>query len=126
MRKIILKAQDEEGNPLELVLSLKQGGVKPVIKTAIREEVVVINGKICPNCGKRTWDNRKKIETGMFSAKSPHFSCMDKQGCGWAAWRVKETNTYKESKEAGGKEYRLVEPEEDNDTYETAKEIFDE
>ena len=40
----------------------------------------------CPACAAKVWDNREKIESGEWSAKSPHFACSDKTGCGWVSW----------------------------------------
>jgi hypothetical protein len=39
----------------------------------------------CPKCGGEVWDNREKKASGKFSAKSPDFSCKDKD-CGWVKW----------------------------------------
>jgi hypothetical protein len=50
------------------------------------QEKIVIDGKVCPKCGKKVWDNRAKIADGTFNKKSPHFSCSDKVGCKWAVW----------------------------------------
>lgn len=44
----------------------------------------------CPACGGKVWDNRDKIESGEWKAKSPHFACADKNGCGWASWPHRE------------------------------------
>ena len=86
-KKIILKAQDEEGNPINLTLSIQKG--KEVAVTAPKKEkdkVWTITGRLCPKCGDKTWDNREKIKTGMFGEKSPHFACINKDDCKWAAW----------------------------------------
>ena len=42
----------------------------------------------CGKCGGDMWDNRTKKanKEGHFHAKSPDFSCKDKQGCGANAW----------------------------------------
>lgn len=40
----------------------------------------------CPSCGGKVWDNRAKKQSGDFSAKSPDYSCRDKEGCGWVLW----------------------------------------
>lgn len=45
---------------------------------------------LCPQCKGESWDNRKRIESGQFSPKSPTFSCKDKQRCGWATWTKEE------------------------------------
>ena len=40
----------------------------------------------CPACGSQIYDNREKIESGEWNAKSPHFACKEKGSCGWASW----------------------------------------
>lgn len=40
----------------------------------------------CPDCGGALWDNREKKANGSFSAKSPDFSCKDKDGCNYGFW----------------------------------------
>lgn len=45
-----------------------------------------IDGPTCPRCSGEIWDNRAKKADGKFSAKSPDYTCRDKDGCGWALW----------------------------------------
>lgn len=106
MKKITIKAQDEEGNAVRLTLSLQKDVVEAPKKT---KEITLIDGKNCPECGKRNWDNRTRIKDGSFSSKSPHFACSDKQGCKWAVW----AGQYKLEEEAG------------DDLIEEAKELFE-
>ncbi len=40
----------------------------------------------CPVCGSDIYDNREKIESGEWNARSPHFACKEKTSCGWASW----------------------------------------
>lgn len=48
------------------------------------------NAVVCAECGGPTWDNRAKISAGTFNERSPHFSCKNKEGCGFAAWPAKD------------------------------------
>lgn len=41
---------------------------------------------ICPDCGGPVWDNREKKRNGTFDARSPDFSCKDRDGCNYAYW----------------------------------------
>ena len=54
------------------------GEIKPAAKNGAADS--------CPECGGGVWDNREKKRSGQFSAKSPDYSCRDKDGCGWAMW----------------------------------------
>ncbi len=44
----------------------------------------------CPVCGSDIYDNREKIESGEWNARSPHFACKEKTSCGWASWPEKD------------------------------------
>lgn len=60
-------------------------GFKQVTDRRMKPKVT-IDGKTCPKCSAEVWDNREKIKSGDFGKKSPHFSCKEKDSCGWAVW----------------------------------------
>lgn len=45
-----------------------------------------LDAPTCPRCSGAVWDNRAKKASGQFSAKSPDYTCRDKDGCGWVLW----------------------------------------
>lgn len=69
---------------------LKEKGFTPVSVSDMSgkktKEVVEMDGKACPKCGKKLWDNRERIKSGQFNPKAPHFSCEDKETCKFAVW----------------------------------------
>ncbi len=113
MSRLIIKCTDEFGNEVDFQTSEKEGkeliaaythytkwlddnGFTPIehdksppVKAVPKREKKVwdIDGMTCPKCSKRAWDNRDKIQTGEFSAKSPHFACSDNKGCKWVVWK---------------------------------------
>ena len=66
--------------------SLSDNGFVPAVQGRQPKPKVEIDGKTCPKCGGEVWDNRARIESGEFNAKSPHFSCKDKVSCKWVVW----------------------------------------
>lgn len=101
MAKFIIHITDGAGNQLDFVTSEHEGKqlleAYPMYLQWLTESGFtlskgkgdkpkqVINGKTCPKCGKKVWDNRAKKAEGTFNKKSPDFACSDKT-CGWAVW----------------------------------------
>ena len=54
----------------------------------------------CPKCDGPLYDNRAKKASGDFSAKSPDYSCKDKDGCGFVLWIDSTADKLKASVEA--------------------------
>lgn len=81
-----LPQEDDDGNaashaPQERALPRKQQE-----KRADRATGEIDGQPACPRCSGAVWDNRAKKASGQFSAKSPDYSCRDKDGCGWVLW----------------------------------------
>ena len=56
------------------------------VATTPRRQAAASKAVVCENCGNECWDNREKIASGKFNARSPHYSCKDRENCGFAAW----------------------------------------
>lgn len=68
---------------------LKEKGFEPVNIDSLGKKskpIVEMDGKVCPKCGKKVWDNRERIQSGQFNPKAPHFACEDKETCKFAVW----------------------------------------
>ena len=69
-----------------VISHLRESGFTPVKGSAYNKEKVVIDGFICPKCGKDISDNREAKAAGTINPKYPDFSCLDREGCNWAVW----------------------------------------
>lgn len=111
MARLVIECQDSEGNKVLFESSEKEG--KELLETYPSVQAwlaksgfaqvktrsmggqrpkVKFDGKTCPSCGSRVFDNREKKANGQFSEKSPDFACSNKQctggskGRNWAVW----------------------------------------
>lgn len=112
MSKLIIHCTDSEGYAVDFVTTPAKGqklvDTLPMVKKWLHDNglqqikpgtsnvssmpikpdkpKVEIDGKTCPKCNGRVWDNRQRIAEGKFSSKSPDFACEDKD-CKWAVWK---------------------------------------
>ena len=91
---IIFETSEHEGKDLvnsyqgyvKFLIDNKFTPIKPPNGKSARP-IVKFDGKICPQCGEKVWDNRERILIGEFNQKSPHFACSNKGKCKFAVWR---------------------------------------
>ena len=111
MARLVIECQDSEGNKVFFESSEKEGKellvtypsvqawltkngftqVKAQGKRSQRPKAK-FDGKTCPICGSKVFDNLEKKASGEYSEKSPDFACSNKQctggskGRNWAVW----------------------------------------
>ena len=108
MAKLVFHVTDEDNNQVEFHTSEKEG--KELVESygsyvtwlethnfklkkawkgksfnRAPKPKIKFDGQTCPKCQDGVWDNREKKASGQFNAKSPDFSCKNKD-CKWGVW----------------------------------------